>query len=76
MMQEAKEIPVGPGFLSLPDTEPQRPEGQPIFFFDGDFRTWDQVIRRAEINKAIAAFALGPSRMVIARPRMYVLRTG
>jgi hypothetical protein len=29
---------------------------QPVFFFDGDFRTWDQVARRAQINMAFAAY--------------------
>ena len=26
---------------------------QPIFWFDGDFRTWPQVLQRAELNQAI-----------------------
>ena len=29
-------------------------ESEPIFFFDGDFRTWAQVQQRAQLNKAIA----------------------
>ena len=28
---------------------------QPIFFFDGEFRTWGQVEQRAQLNRAIAA---------------------
>ena len=28
---------------------------QPIFFFDGDFRTWGQMEQRAQLNRAIAA---------------------
>ena len=31
------------------------PGSEPVFFFDGDFRTWGQVERRAQLNKAIAA---------------------
>ncbi len=31
------------------------PASQPIFFFDGEFRTWGQVERRAQLNRAIAA---------------------
>ena len=29
-------------------------EREPVFFFDGDFRTWAQVQQRAQLNKAIA----------------------
>ena len=28
---------------------------QPVFFFDGDFRTWGQVQQRAQLNMALAA---------------------
>ncbi len=28
---------------------------QPVFFFDGDFRTWGQVEQRAQLNRAFAA---------------------
>ena len=31
------------------------PSGESLFFFDGDFRTWERVVRRAELNKAVAA---------------------
>lgn len=31
------------------------PSDQPVFFFDGEFRTWGQVERRAQLNRAIAA---------------------
>jgi hypothetical protein len=31
------------------------PGSEPLFYFDGDFRTWDQVQRRAQLNRAIAA---------------------
>lgn len=27
---------------------------QPVFFYDGDFRTWAQVEHRAQLNQAIA----------------------
>ena len=29
-------------------------DGTPIFFFDGDFRTWDGVVRRALLNEAFS----------------------
>ncbi|MDP6420304.1 MAG: hypothetical protein QF477_15155 [SAR202 cluster bacterium] len=29
------------------------PDRQPIFFFDGDFRTWDEVKGRAQLNAAV-----------------------
>ena len=37
------------------EAAPERPAGQPIFFFDGDFRTWGQVQQRAQLNLAFAA---------------------
>ena len=30
-------------------------ERQPIFFFDGDFRTWEQMVQRARLNAVVAA---------------------
>ncbi|MCI0437906.1 MAG: hypothetical protein L0177_02105 [Chloroflexi bacterium] len=32
------------------------PSSEPIFFFDGDFRTWGQVEQRARLNSAIASY--------------------
>ncbi len=29
---------------------------EPVFFFDGDFRTWAQVEHRAKLNMAIATY--------------------
>jgi hypothetical protein len=26
-----------------------------MFFFDGDFRTWEQVVQRARLNAVVAA---------------------
>ena len=31
------------------------PGQQPVFFYDGDFRTWPQLERRVLLNTAIAA---------------------
>ena len=41
------------------DEAPTQEESKPIFFFDGDFRTWGEVSQRAEINMAIAAYLRG-----------------
>ena len=35
----------------------QEIDSQPIFFFDGDFRTWRQVEQRVQFNWAIAVYA-------------------
>ena len=32
-----------------------RSGSQPIFFFDGDFRTWGQVQQRSQLNAALHA---------------------
>ena len=32
-------------------------QSPPVFFFDGNFRTWDQVERRVLLNRAFAALA-------------------
>jgi len=37
---------------------PPNPANQPIFFFDGEFRTWGQVEQRARLNRAIASHIL------------------
>ncbi len=29
-------------------------ERQPMFFFDGDFRTWERVVQRARLNAVVA----------------------
>ncbi len=43
------------GRVSQSEASALNPGRQPIFFFDGDFRTWDQVQRRAQLNRAIIA---------------------
>ncbi len=32
------------------------PGAEPIFFFDGDFRSWAQAEQRARLNSAIASY--------------------
>ena len=49
MTQRIPKMPAGPR-ASAPNAA-----NQPIFFFDGDFRTWGQVEQRAQLNRAIAA---------------------
>ncbi len=29
---------------------------QPVFFYDGEFRTWEGTLRRAQVNQGIAAY--------------------
>lgn len=42
------------------------PSSEPVFFFDGDFRTLAQVELRAQLNRAIAAhIAKHPQRLDI-----------
>jgi hypothetical protein len=38
----------------------QTPGQQPVFFYDGDFRTLPQVERRVQLNTAIAAYLARP----------------
>ena len=38
-------------------TRDQQQQSQPVFFFDGNFRTWEQVERRVLLNRAFAALA-------------------
>ena len=47
MMQETQNTPY-PKTTSI--------KGQPIFFFDGEFRTWCQVEQRAKLNAAIERY--------------------
>ena len=44
------------GMISHSPTNQTSPATTPIFFYDGDFRTWKQVERRAQLNKAIATY--------------------
>ena len=41
------------------EEEAQKPRGEAVFFFDGEFRTWEQVQMRSQINMAVAALAVG-----------------
>ena len=34
--------------------QPPGSNQQPVFFYDGDFRTWAQVEHRAQLNQTIA----------------------
>jgi len=47
MMQETQNTP-------YPKTTPVK--DQPVFFFDGEFRTWGQVEQRAKLNAAIERY--------------------
>ena len=38
-------------------TRDQQQQSPPVFFFDGNFRTWEQVERRVLINRAFVALA-------------------
>ena len=38
------------------------PFAEPVFFFDGDFRTWGQVVQRARLNQALTSNAAAPNR--------------
>ena len=46
------------------DLSARRPGQLPVFFYDGDFRTWPQLERRVQLNTAIAAY--------IARPHLLI----
>ena len=35
---------------------------EPVFFFDGDFRTWVQVVQRARLNQALFSCAAAANR--------------
>ena len=45
------------------------PSSEPVFFFDGDFRTWAQVEKRAQLNRAIAAHIAEHPQRLGTRPR-------
>ena len=40
---------------------------QPVFFYDGDFRTLPQLERRVQLNTAIAAFVARPLQLTQAQ---------
>ena len=63
MTQQTPQTPGRLAVLSNIDLSAQRPEQQPVFFYDGDFRTWPQVERRARLNAAIAAYVTRPLRI-------------
>ena len=46
--------------VSTIDLSAPRPGQGPMFFYDGDFRTWPQLERRARLNTAIAAYVTRP----------------
>ena len=39
----------------MPSASAASPANTPIFFYDGDFRTWTQIEQRAQLNMAIAS---------------------
>ena len=42
------------GALGQTEVIAQGPDKQPVFFFDGDFRTWEQVVQQAHFIRAFA----------------------
>ena len=53
MVQETHD---GQQQLHQVESRVQTPAQQPVYFFDGDFRTWGQVVQRAQVNIGIAAY--------------------
>ena len=49
-----------PVVVSNIDRSARTPGQQPVFFYDGDFRTWPQLERRILLNTAIAAYVARP----------------
>ena len=49
------------------DLSTRTPVQQPVFFYDGDFRTLPQLERRAQLNTAIAAFVARPLQLTQAQ---------
>jgi hypothetical protein len=49
------------------DLSTRTPLQQPVFFYDGDFRTMPQLERRVQLNTAIAAFVARPLQLTQAQ---------
>ncbi len=52
------------GIANQEQTQPAMAESfaEPVFFFDGDFRTWGQVVQRARLNQALISCATTANR--------------
>ena len=46
--------------VSNMDLSNRSPEQQPVYFYDGEFRSFPQIERRVQINAAVAAYAARP----------------
>ena len=60
MMQLSLEPSGRMAVVSNIDSSARRPGQQPVFFYDGDFRTLPQLQRRVQLNIAIAAHVARP----------------
>ena len=49
------------------DLSARTPVQQPVFFYDGDFRTLPQLEHRVQLNTAIAAFVARPLHLTQAQ---------
>ena len=56
MTQQLQETPNRMADLAHFGSAAHRQESRPVFFFDGDFRTQQQLEQRAQLNRAIAAY--------------------
>ena len=56
MTQQLQETLSPTNVLAQIGSPAQRQRSQPVFFFDGEFRTMQQLEHRAQLNRAIAAY--------------------
>ena len=56
MQQHTQDTYYRIGVVRSPEPALPRPNSQPVFFFDGEFRTWAQVQQRAQVIKGMAAY--------------------
>ena len=53
MTQQSQKTPQPVQMLTKDDPPTPAPDNQPVYFFDGNFRTWGQAKQRAQFNGAV-----------------------
>jgi len=53
MIQQSQKTPQPVQMLTRAEPQTPAPDNQPVYFFDGDFRTWGQAKQRAQFNGAV-----------------------
>ena len=62
MTQQVQQLSIATGPIRQTPVLGTAPGPQPVFFFDGDFRTLDEMKQRAQLNSVLLSYVVARSQ--------------